>query len=305
MFSAYKRYPFAIPLRVKIFNVFRYWFKFYPLERFLVSRLSQNRFGFWKRLIPPVYFYGASSWRHAERDGIRFKLNVSRLIDHSIYFFRISEVSWENLFKILKPQFNVIDAGANIGYLSLNFARICHQGTVYSFEPDSSNFLDLQNNVRLNDLRNIQIFKKALGQNLGSAELYKMFVNNPGANRILPSSPANSVAHETVEIVTLDQLYSSGIFKKIDVLKIDVEGFELFVLKGALKLIAECKPILFVELSEGNLKKQNCSGLELIEYIEQLGYDVTDARTMREVDKSFKDHHTDLLCTHKQTQRDI
>lgn len=299
MFSAYNRYPFPIPLRVKIFNVFRYWFKFYPLEQFLIARLSQNKLGFWKRLIPPVYFYNTNSLRYAERDGIRFNLNVSKLIDHSIYFFRIHEIGWENLFNVLQPHFNVIDAGANMGYLSLNFARRCHEGTVYSFEPDSTNFSDLQKNVALNDLENIQLFKKALGQNPGSAELYKMFVNNPGANRILSTAPAHTVPHETVEIITLDQLYASGVFKKIDVIKLDVEGFELFVLKGATQLIKQWKPILFVELSEGNLRKQNCSGLELIEFIENLGYGILDARTMREVDRSFTDHHTDLLCTYK------
>jgi hypothetical protein len=75
-----------------------------------------------------------------------------------------------------------------------------------------------------------------------------------------------------------------------------VEGFELFVLRGAKKMVAKWRPILFVELVEENLRQQNYSGIDLIEYIENLGYSVLDARSMEPIQRYDRRQHTDILC---------
>src|SRR5438105_2610526 len=95
IFSAYHNYPYPIPLRVRFFNCFRYFFTFTTFERFLVKKL-QNGNGFFRRLVPPLYFYSRGSWRIVERNEINFKLDISCLIDHSIYFLVLNEPTWEN-----------------------------------------------------------------------------------------------------------------------------------------------------------------------------------------------------------------
>jgi FkbM family methyltransferase len=297
MFSAYKRYPFPISARTKFFNILRYLFIFPPLEKFLISQLVRGHLNWWRKFIPPLYFYKQGSIRLAERRNKNYVLDISKLLDHSIYFCTVKDTAWENLFKMLRPDFHVIDGGANIGFLSLNFAQTCFKGFVYSFEPDSENFNALERNVNCNNFKNIRLFKKALGKEPGSAQLYKMYTSNPGANRILPTKPPREIISESIEIITLDGLFTQKIFERVDLLKLDIEGFELFALQGAREIINHWKPLLFIELAEANLRVQNCTAIGLIEYIESLGYHVWDARTMQPIDKSFNDHHTDIICS--------
>jgi FkbM family methyltransferase len=296
MFGVYKRYPFPVPFRTKFFNVIRYFFTYPVLERFLVAQLAGGNSKWWPKFIPPVYFYQHGSVRKAKRDTILYDLDISKLIDHSLYFFSIQDKAWTNLFKVIKPEFYIVDAGANIGFLSMNLAKLCPQGFIYSFEPDSENFDYLQRNKNNNHFTNIHLFKTALGEKAGKAELYKMYDNNPGANRILSSQPNQNIASETIEIAVLDEFKKNGAIKKINLLKIDVEGFEPFVLKGAKEIIETWRPILFIELAEVNLRQQGYTARKLIELVESFNYSVEDARTMQPIDRDFDNHHTDILC---------
>jgi hypothetical protein len=79
-------------------------------------------------------------------------------------------------------------------------------------------------------------------------------------------------------------------------MKVDVEGFEIFVLQGARNLIAKWRPVLFAELAEVNLRQHGFTAVELVKFIEQLDYDVLDARTMQAIDIHKTDYHTDIIC---------
>jgi FkbM family methyltransferase len=296
MLGVYKRYPFPVSARTKFFNLFRYFFTHPVLERFLIARLSKGQSRWWSKFIPPIYFYERESVRKAERDHILYDLDISKLIDHSLYFFSINDQAWKNLFKEIQPAFHIIDAGANIGFLSMSFARLCPEGFIYSFEPDSENFDYLKRNRDNNKFLNIALFKTALGEQPGKGELYKLYNNNPGANRILTNKPNQHVISETIEISVLDDFKKTGAVQRVDLLKIDVEGFEPFVLKGAKEIIKTWRPILFVELAEVNLRQQGYTAKKLIELIESFDYDVKDARTMGPIDRDFENHHTDVLC---------
>jgi FkbM family methyltransferase len=297
IFSAYKDYPFRVPLRVKFFNIFRAIFTLSFLERLLVAALGSGAFGPWKRLVPPLYFYETNSIREVARDGIRYRLDISRLHGHSIYFFRLRDVGWDNLFKLLKDNFYILDVGANIGYLTLQFARRCPNGMVYAFEPDSDTFTSLSANVGLNNFNNVRLFHTAIGATQGTGELYKMHERNPGANRILSEKPSD-VRSETVDISTLDAHCENKSFERIDLIKIDVEGFELFVLEGAINVLRQWRPMLFVELVDDNLKLQGCSGQAVVDFLKKLDYSILDAQTMQPLVES-NTYYTDIICCPK------
>jgi FkbM family methyltransferase len=197
---------------------------------------------------------------------------------------------------MVKNEFNIVEAGANIGYLSLNFAKRCPDGNVFCFEPDSENFRNLEENVRLNKFNNVTLFKNALGHSSYEAEIFRLYESNPGANRILSKGQIQNVESEMVMVRSLDEIDSHDPFPKIDLIKIDVEGFELFVLQGASSLISKWRPILFVELAEENLKLQGVTSLNLLEYLERLDYKIVDASTMKEPDRGIENHHTDIFC---------
>lgn len=297
MFGVYKRYPFPVSIRTKIFNVARYFFTIPLLENFLAKRVSKN--GLIKKFTPPIYFFKPGTWRMVTHNGIQYRVDISKLLDYSIYFNQVRDLAWNNLFRIIEPNFNIIDAGANIGYLSLNFAKSCQEGKIFSFEPDSETFESLQTNVQLNNFKNINIYKCALGEAKKSGELFRLYINNPGANRILDRRPEKSISSEVVQIETLDNLDNKIHFERIDLIKIDVEGFEMFVLKGAIELIKRWRPILFLELVDINLREQNCSALEVLKFIKTLDYEILDAQTMRPLDQSQKIFYTDIFCFSK------
>jgi hypothetical protein len=94
----------------------------------------------------------------------------------------------------------------------------------------------------------------------------------------------------------LDEFAEEEKIDKVDLIKIDVEGYEMFALEGAQKIIKRWNPILFVELVEVNLNQQGYSCLSLIEYIEGMGYEIKDAATMTPIDKTKKNYNTDILC---------
>lgn len=295
LFIAYKKYPFPVPARVRFFNLFRYFFKIKFLENFLVNQINRGN-NWWKKLAPPLYFYSPNTNRNAERNGIKYFLDLSCLIDYSIFFRMLKEPSWENLFKVLQPDFVILDVGANIGFHTLNFARICSKGFVHAFEPDNKSFKTLSANIELNNFRNVAVHPIALGAKDEKLPFYKLYINNPGANRILAHAPSSHFGQQQVDVRTCDHIADELMLQRLDLIKIDVEGFELFVLQGATNTINKYRPILFVELAEKNLQEHSLSSLDLINYIERLGYQVTDAKTMTPIDRSIQNHHTDILC---------
>jgi FkbM family methyltransferase len=283
----------------RFYNVFRYFFKIPLVESVLLSKILKKPRSILNKFIPPLYLYKRGSIRFVERDHIKYVLDISRLLDHSIFFGLIKEPAWVNLFKNLKRDAIIIDAGANIGYLSLHFARACPAGMVFSFEPDSDNYSNLETNVRLNDFQNIKTFPLALGAKTEKAILFKMYPKNPGANRILPVNSEKLCQREWVDVTTVDEIIENVGISRIDLLKIDVEGYELFVLMGARAAIMKWKPTLFVELIEANFRQQGYTAISLLEYIESLGYEVVDAKTMLKLDRTMTDYHTDLICFSK------
>lgn len=140
--------------------------------------------------------------------------------------------------KYLRPNDVVIDCGANVGVLSLLASVLVgEKGRVYSIEAHPKTFNYLKENIRINNCKNCLTFNYALGDTNG-----KVLFSN------LRSDDKNAVICDKrkaiqVEMYKLDDLISFG--QIISLLKIDVEGYELFVLKGARQLLKSCDCIYF------------------------------------------------------------
>lgn len=151
--------------------------------------------------------------------------------------------------QILKEGDVVVDAGANIGLMSIFAAQIVGgAGQVHAFEPEPNTFKILQKNCALNNLTNIVLNEQALGAEKSEAMLYSNMNINRGAASLIQSEDATGT---NVLISTLDIYVEEQKLTKIDFIKIDIEGFELEMLKGSSKLLAaEHAPILCVEYSQ-------------------------------------------------------
>lgn len=135
------------------------------------------------------------------------------------------------LKKILKPGMVFIDVGANIGYFSLIAAKLVgDSGKVFAFEPDENNFFLLQKNINANRYKNIIAVKKAVSDKVGTAKFY-LEKENLCAHSLMPKINCDFIEIETI---FLDEYFKN---KKINVVKIDVEGMEPAVLSGMEKLI--------------------------------------------------------------------
>jgi FkbM family methyltransferase len=135
----------------------------------------------------------------------------------------------------------VFDVGANIGYLSLFFSqRVGSSGKVYSFEPEASNFAELFRNVEINGLQGQCVpIPVAVGRSSG-----KVAISN-GLNGGVVAEGEGS----TCQLVSLDSYAAEHGIPRIDLVKIDIEGYELEALEGMTEILSRPhKPILYVEV---------------------------------------------------------
>ncbi|HSY76221.1 MAG TPA: FkbM family methyltransferase, partial [Bacteroidia bacterium] len=104
--------------------------------------------------------------------------------------------------------------------------------------------------------------------------------------------------YELVDIVKLDDFVKDKQIPKIDLIKIDTEGFEINVLKGAEETLKKNMPILFIEVDNDHLMAQHSSAKDLITYIKSLGYEITADRTGKLVSPSddLNNCHFDIIC---------
>jgi FkbM family methyltransferase len=163
----------------------------------------------------------------------------------------------------------IIDVGANNGNFAVDFAHLVgNKGQVHSFEPQRIIYYQLCTNVFLNGLTNVYCHNVAIGNTTKIVMIEKpnYFEKNEGVNFGAAEIVEND--GELVECRILDH-YD---FEDVVFIKIDVQGYEPFVIDGAINTINKHRPYLFVEFEDHLLKKQGLSEDELKSKIESLGY---------------------------------
>ncbi len=187
---------------------------------------------------------------------------------HYKYFVNKSKI--DLLKEIIVPGMITVDVGANIGFYSIALSNLLNKtGQVHAFEPDIQNFKYLKQTTR--PYRNIKVIKKAVGNKIEKLKLYT-------------SSDLN-VDHQTydngenrkytyVRSITLDKYFSST--KSIDFLKIDAQGFDYQVFKGALEILKRSKnPIILGEFWPYGLAKAGCNPSDYLDLLKKSGFKVT------------------------------
>lgn len=173
---------------------------------------------------------------------IKFYLpNIKDVIQKIIYqthnFYE--DEMLEDIRNRVKESSEIIDIGANIGNHTIFFSSIC-ECKVHAFEPQRSVFNVLEKNVQLNNQENqVELYDIALGEEENKGDIKIVDSNNLGRSEI-----EQNINGEII-INTLDNFIN--LFKNIDIIKIDVEGMELNVLKGAINTINKFKPLLYIE----------------------------------------------------------
>jgi len=177
--------------------------------------------------------------------------------------------------ELVKEGMNVVDIGANVGYYTLLAARrVGPSGKVYAFEPEPQNFKLLIENIQLNGYENVVAVQKAVSNRAGTASLF-LGLRGSGSHSLLSS---RDYGKETIaiETVTLDEFFEKEGSPAIQVIKMDIEGWEMEALDGMRKLIRLNSPLkMIVEFYTGGLLSRGMSPLALTSKLIELGFTIS------------------------------
>jgi len=214
------------------------------------------------------------------KSNLKFKviLDMTKAVDNRFYTKSFEEENFDLLNKILSNGMNVIDVGANIGLYSLLFCKkIGDKGKVFSFEPSPETFFRLKQNVNLNQFKNIKMYNIGLSDRKTKSKFY---LCEDEAYSSLGTKPMMPIINEIeIELTTIDEFLKKENIKNVDIIKIDTEGADYLVLKGAEKLLASEKaPILFCEYNRavegGFLHKTK----DMYDYLVKMGYEIFEIK---------------------------
>ena len=197
-------------------------------------------------------------------------LHLNDQVDGNIWWNGYYEELPTKLFKriIKKVGGTIIDIGANIGYYSIIASELVgNGGNIISLEPVPETFRRLLLNVL--PLSNVKAYQVACGPENGKIDIYAFGDLVSAGSRISSPPEVNIPYHiEEVNMVKLDDFVDM----KVDVVKIDVEGYELNVLKGMKKIITSNPNIkILLEVNNDLLIKAGSSPQEMFSYLKSFG----------------------------------
>lgn len=165
-----------------------------------------------------------------------------------------------------------VDIGANIGtYTVIASVAMGGTGTVISFEPEFSNHSILSDTMKLNKCSNVRLVQMALSDEIGDGWLKLTQGPNPGEHALSVDGQAEGT--QAITLSTLDHFLSGEGVSTCDLIKLDVEGVELKVLKGATNTLTSTPhPVLIIEVSDENLQDYGSTTSELFRYMQDMGY---------------------------------
>lgn len=234
------------------------------------SRPLENATGLWN-LVRPAHDL---CWRVLARKGIRRNINGTDEMRISPRLRQMEDQYepevWSSLMREIRLGDTFVDVGAYIGLYTIGVARrLRGNGEVYGFEPDPDNYDLFCENLRLNQLDNcVCREQKALSAAPGKM---RFRAGRRSESSLLPPSVTSGIE---IEVITL-QDYFKG--KRIDVLKLDVEGYELDVLAGALGLLrcpTQRPRVMFVEVHPGRWAKTGTTSETVLKLLAGCGYAV-------------------------------
>jgi FkbM family methyltransferase len=210
----------------------------------------------------------------------------------------------ELLQRFVQTDSRIADVGANQGIYTLFLARQASLGHVYAFEPDPTLFASLEANVRRNHVENVTLFNAAAASEPNRLTLQPGRLNR-GDNRIISDVSAGAGTIE-VEAIALDQVIPAS---DLDLLKIDVQGFELNVLRGATQLLQQNHAVVIVlEFWPFGLRKAGSTPEELLDFLHKAGFSIfrysnpakRELFTYRSADWNQASQFCNLVATRRQ-----
>lgn len=205
--------------------------------------------------------------RTARVFGYRVRLDLGEFIQRHVYLGVFERAETHLVRQWLKPGMSFVDVGANIGYFTLLASSLVGPtGRVFACEPSTYAFARLEATLRENAISQARAFPLALGTEPGTLNLY---FTSPTVTNHTPSMVAQEGARAVpVQVCRLDDCIEEWGLEQVDLLKVDVEGFEPRVLAGASKALASGRiRAILCELNDPWLRRVGSSAAELYAFI--------------------------------------
>ncbi|HEX6996737.1 MAG TPA: FkbM family methyltransferase [Gammaproteobacteria bacterium] len=180
------------------------------------------------------------------------------------------------LKRLLAPGMVLVDAGANIGEIAMIAAkRVGATGEVIAFEPVDELADKLETNIQLNRLHNVRVVRAGLLDSTGTHPIYASSgqtqrEENDGLCSLYVGTDA--VPIQTIQTTTLDRYVSEQSIRRVDIIKIDIEGAELACLRGAKETLVRFQPYLIVEVQRHSAAAAGYEQGDILDYLASFGY---------------------------------
>lgn len=223
------------------------------------------------------------------RGGFRWSLDLSEGIDFSIYLLGAFEKSTvATLRQLAKPGDVAFDIGANIGAHTLGLAQsVGANGKVYAFEPSDFAFAKLRANLALNPelAACTQASQVLLAGSEAEARPHQIYASWPLESEpsVHPKHRGRLVTMTGATVDTLDRFVERHRMDRLDVIKLDVDGHELPVLRGGFATLRRLQPTLLMEISPYIHAEEHHSFSELITLLRDAGYRIEDAGSRKQL----------------------
>jgi FkbM family methyltransferase len=172
------------------------------------------------------------------------------------------------LESIVEDGMNVIDIGANIGITTVTIAKnIGEAGRVFAFEPVAEYFNILKKNISANVLENVELYEQAVTDQVGKVDFYQKGLSSGIVHE-------KGVKRRKVSTIAVDRFLSERKIEGVDVMNMDCEGSELFVLQGAKETLRKNSVRIFCEIHPDFLRQLGQSVGDIVEYLRRLAFKV-------------------------------
>ncbi len=195
-------------------------------------------------------------------------------LDHQLLHNEFERMETKFVTRLLRRDMTVVDAGAHHGlYTLLASKRVGWDGRVIAIEPSPRECARLEKHLRLNRCSNTELVTCALGEDPGEAELYLVDGMHDWCNSLQPPSVDEPVRTVRVPVRRLDDVLAESGVTKVDFMKLDVEGAELSVLYGAMKLLhRESRPAILAEVQDSRTEAWGYPAREIIQFLIRMDY---------------------------------
>ncbi len=196
-------------------------------------------------------------------------LNQDDPVVSGALYLNAYEPYFSELFRAQIPRGGVVlDIGANLGYYTLIASRNASQ--VIAFEPEPENGALLERTIAVNSLTHVTLIKSGVGAN-DEVRTLSLDPDNKGKHTLLESGENGAEQHR-IPMCTIDASLRSLGVARVDVIKMDIEGWEAHAFAGMTETLGVHHPILFFEYAPTRIGISGMSPIHMLETLQMLGY---------------------------------